>query len=322
MSIPQQINRVDANVKLAHAVVEEMGGDSVAPTSANLAIAISTIPQGASLTGSTGEHITTTVNDGVIGATLSQGVITTLENSSTVATNAQIDTGTLTTIRGWTVAGIVRAITQHARNGLSTGLASATTAPAATATIVQNLGRLWGRIDDRTATPTNAEIDTGTATAVRGWSIANIVRAITQHARNGNSTGLSSQTTELAANATIVQNLGRAQGRINQHNNATGNVHNVTAAQIPVSAATAARLGMSGASANVAPMVAQKVEVAPKIDELSKLKQELRDIDLESTPYLRRSIVGTATPEDIKELKALDKKANSLQKVIKARETQ
>jgi len=169
MSIPQQTNRIRANVAVAHMVVAEMGGEQLTPTSANLAPAISSIPQGSSLTGFDGEHIVTTISD-------------------------------------------------------------------------------------------NDEIQ---AKLIPG---------------------------------------------------------SITASQIPISATTAARLGLTGAS--VTPMVAPKVEIAPETDELSKLKQELHDLDMQSTPYLRRSIVGTATPDDIKALTALDKKANSLQKIIKAREKQ
>ena len=63
---------------------------------------------------------------------------------------------------------------------------------------------------------TQAEAEAGTLTRIRNWTPQRIWQAIRNLARNGLSTGLSiTDTAELSADATIVQNLGRARQRIN-----------------------------------------------------------------------------------------------------------
>ena len=69
---------------------------------------------------------------------------------------------------------------------------------------------------------TQAEAEAGTLTRIRNWTPQRIWQAIRNLARNGLSTGLVSSTVELAAGATIVENLGRAMGRINQRVLRTG----------------------------------------------------------------------------------------------------
>ena len=63
---------------------------------------------------------------------------------------------------------------------------------------------------------TQAEAEVGTLTRIRNWTPQRIWQAIRNLARLGVSTGLTYSSSELDANATIVDNLSRARWRIHQ----------------------------------------------------------------------------------------------------------
>ena len=165
----------------------------------------------------------------------------------TLATEPEADAGVETGIRAWSPQRIRRAMRDGARTGLLTGLTTQTDELAAADTILTALGKAMGRINLRaptaspafTGTPTaptpaattnntqlattafaeprqaavtDAELDAGTLTTRRGFTPANIARAVRNTLLTGYAVGANAA---VAAGDRVLTAIGKLQAQIN-----------------------------------------------------------------------------------------------------------